>query len=142
MAETFKKRALHQRRAKRRQEKIERRQQRRAEEAESHEDMIVYIDEFGNFTDVPPSEQKREKVKAEDIDIGTGIIIDETEFRGTVTLFLTDKAYGFIREEETGDSVFFHTSNLRVPISERDRVVYEKERTPKGYSAINVRKLG
>lgn len=142
MAETFKKRTLQQRRARRRQEKIERRQQRRAEEAESYDEMIVYIDEFGNFTDVPPSEQKREKVKAENIDIGIGGIAEQTEFKGTITMFLSDKGYGFIREEDTGDSVFFHVNNANQPVAERDRVIYEKERTPKGYAAIRIRKIG
>lgn len=143
MAETFKKRTLQQRRARRKQEKIERRQRRRTEEEkQTPEEMIVYIDQFGSFTDVPPSEQNRDKVKLEDIQLGAGAVEPETEFRGTISLYLTDKAYGFIREEETGQSIFFHNSSLKDQVSERDRVIYEKERTPKGYATIKVRKLG
>lgn len=144
MADTFKKKALQQKRAKKKQDKIERRERRKAEneEGKSEEDMVVYLDEFGNFTDIPPSEQKREKVKLEDIHLGAEMIPEQTEFRGTVSLFLSDKAYGFIREENTGESVFFHSNNLTEPVSERDRVAYEKERTPKGYAATKVRKIG
>lgn len=143
MADTFRKKELQQRRAKRKQDKIERRHMKREnQEVRSEEEMVVYLDEFGNFTDVPPSEQKREKVKLEDIRLGAEKLPEQTEFRGTVSLFLTDKAYGFIREENTGESIFFHANNLTEPVSERARVAYEKERTPKGYAATRVRVIG
>lgn len=143
MADTFKKKALQQKRAKKKQDKAERRQQRKSDndKGKSIEDMIVYLDEFGNFTDVPPSEQKREKVSLEDIYLGAEKIEEQKEFRGIISLFLTDKAYGFIREDNTGQSVFFHSNNLSDTVTERDRVIYEKERTQKGYAAVRVRKI-
>lgn len=143
MADTFKKKALQQKRAKKKQDKLERKEKRKTEndKGKSTEDMIVYLDEFGNFTDVPPSQQKREQINIEDIHLGAEKIPEQKEFKGVISLFLTDKAYGFIREENTGESIFFHSNNLSEPVAERDRVIYEKERTPKGYAATRIKKI-
>lgn len=143
MADSFGKKARQQKRAKKRQEKLERKQEKKNQKSQSPEDMIVYVDEFGNFTDVPPDQQKRQEIEIEDIQLGykpeEGS--QQTEFTGTVTLFFVEKAYGFIREDKTGESVFVHANNAEGELHEKDRVVFEKEKTPKGFAAIKVKKL-
>lgn len=143
MADTFNKKALQQKRAKKRQDKLERRKERKAnnDKGKSLEEMIVYVDENGNFTDVPPDKQKRKKINAADIQLEVAPIIQQTEYTGTVALFFTEKAYGFITEDNSRESVFVHSSNLLEPVNEKDRVTYEKEKTPKGFAAVNVRKI-
>lgn len=143
MADTFNKKALQQKRAKRKQDKLERKEERKAnnDKGKSLEEMMVYLDEYGNITDVPPDKQKRSKINAADIQIGATPIIEEKEFTGTISLFFTDKAYGFITEDKSKESIFVHSSKLLEPVGEKDRVTYEKEKTPKGYAAVNVRKI-
>ncbi|QLH46362.1 MAG: cold shock domain-containing protein [Bacteroidota bacterium] len=56
------------------------------------------------------------------------------------SIFNEEKGFGFITEDSTRESVFVHSNQLQEVVKERDRVEYEKERTPKGYSAIRVKK--
>ena len=56
---------------------------------------------------------------------------------------LTDKNFGFI-SQDSGDDLFFHANNLDGvefdQLNEGDEVTFETESTPKGNSAINVKK--
>ena len=143
MADTFNKKALQQKRAKKKQDKRERREERKEhnDKGKSLDEMIVYLDEFGNLTDVPPDKQKRKKINIEDIQLGAAPVEEQKEFTGMVSLFFDDKAYGFITEDNSRETIFVHANNLTEPVTEKDRVTYEKEKTPKGYAAINVRKI-
>lgn len=143
MADTFNKKALQQKRAKKKQDKRERREERKEhnDKGKSLDEMIVYLDEFGNLTDVPPDKQKRKKINIEDIQLGAAPVEEQTEFTGMISLFFEDKAYGFITEDNSRETIFVHANNLTEPVTEKDRVTYEKEKTPKGYAAINVRKI-
>ncbi len=58
-----------------------------------------------------------------------------------ISFFNDAKGYGFITEDKTRENVFVHSNQLQQPVKEKDRVSYEKERTAKGYSAINVKKI-
>ena len=143
MADTFNKKALQQKRAKKKQDKRERREERKEhnDKGKSLDEMIVYLDEFGNLTDIPPDKQKRKKINIEDIQLGAAPVEEQTEFTGMISLFFDDKAYGFITEDNSRETVFVHANNLTESVTEKDRVAYEKEKTPKGYAAINVRKI-
>lgn len=143
MADTFNKKALQQKRAKKKQDKQERKEERKTNnnKGKSLEEMMVYLDEFGNITDVPPHKQNRVKVKLEDIQLGAAPIVVEKEFTGVLSSFNIEKAFGFIIEDKSKESLFVHVNNFLEPITEKDRVSFEKERTPKGYAAIHVKKL-
>ncbi len=144
MADTFNKKALQQKRAKKKQDKLDRREERKTnnDKGKSLEEMMVYLDEYGNITDVPPDKQIRRKINAADILLGaTPIADEEKEYTGTVSLFFTEKAYGFITEDKSRESIFVHSNQLMEPIGEKDKVVFEKEKTPKGFAAVNVRKV-
>lgn len=143
MADSYNKKALQQKKAKKKQDKLERRNERKSHnnKGKSVEEMTVYLDENGNFTDVPPEQQKRKEIKVEDIQLGAAPIVEEKESTGVVASFFVDKGFGFIKEDLTGESVFIHSNDLSEPVAEKDRVSYEKRRTPKGYQAINIKKI-
>jgi len=66
--------------------------------------------------------------------------------RGTVKMFNADKGFGFITPEDGGGrDVFVHRSNVSglgrdEGLSVGETVEYEVENTPKGLSAVNVRR--
>src|SRR5690606_35812461 len=101
MADSFNKKALQQKRAKKKKDKLERREQRKTNnnKGKGLEEMMAFVDEYGNLTDVPPDKQKRTKIKLEDIQLGADPVTEEKECTGTVSLFFPDKAYGFIIED-------------------------------------------
>lgn len=143
MADTFSKKSLQQKRAKKKQDKQERKEERKTNNNKGKrlEEMLAYVDEYGNLTDVPPDAQKRTEIKTEDIILGAAPVVHQTEFTGRVDKFFTEKAYGFITEDKTQASIFVHNDKVLEAIKENDRVVYEKQKTPKGYIALNVRKI-
>ena len=102
--------------------------------------MIAYVDENGNFTDVPPEERKKEAVKLEDIVIAVPKKDDsEPEIqRGRVEHFNEGKGYGLIKDLTSGEKYFFHVSSAPAGISEGNTVTFETERSARGMNAMNI----
>ena len=57
---------------------------------------------------------------------------------GVVSWFNNDKGFGFIKDSQSGESIFVHMNALSSPIKENDKVTFEVERGPKGLSATKV----
>ena len=70
--ETFNKKEKEKKRLKKRDDKQKKKLERKAnaEKPNSLEDMLVYVDENGHFTDTPPDPSLKVKVDAESIVIG------------------------------------------------------------------------
>ena len=143
--ETFNKKELEKKRLQKRKEKEQRREERKAnaKEGQSLEDMMAYVDENGNITSTPPDPSKKKAVKVEDIVTGSRNIEGHHHNpirTGTVTFFNSAKGFGFIKDAESGESIFVHTNNLSNPVKENDKVTFETERGVKGLSAVRVKK--
>ena len=142
MADTFSKKEFSKKKSKKLQDKIQRREDRKTnnDKNKSLEEMLVYVDINGNFTSVPTHLQNREEDLAKAKKAGRELSNNsETEFKGIVT-FYSEKGYGFITEDKTGQNIFFHQAQLTQPVVKHDKVSFNKESSPKGDRAVNITK--
>ena len=107
--------------------------------------MIAYVDENGNITSTPPNPMNKIHIKAEDIEVSIpkNRTFETVEVirKGTVTFFNDSKGFGFIKDENTQESIFTHINGHVDKIKESDRVSFQVERGPKGLNAIDVKLL-
>ena len=145
MAETWNKKVREKKIIAERKEKAERKLERKENAVNGNklENMLAYMDENGNLCSQPPDPRRKIQVKAEDIEIGVPkqvpINPEDLIRKGIVTHFNDSKGYGFIKDIETGDSVFVHINSLREAIKESNKVTFEVEMGPKGSNAVNVK---
>jgi cold shock CspA family protein len=145
MSETWNKKERERNKQAKKKEKLERRQEKKLAPKGSHdlESMLAYVDENGDLSSKPADPKKKITINAEDIDITSNRPKEEDmegqSQVGIVTLFKTDKGYGFIKNLDTQDSYFFHVNSLIDPVKENNKVSFEIEKGPKGLSAVNVR---
>jgi len=142
--ETFGKKEKEKARLKKAKDKKEKAEERKANAGtgKSLEDMMAYIDEYGNITSTPPDPSRKIKVNSEDIQIGIAKRQDlphDTVRNGVVSFFNEAKGYGFIRDLQTEESIFVHINALTGPLKENNLVTFETEQGQKGLSAINVK---
>lgn len=109
------------------------------------EDMMMYLDENGNLSPTPPDPKKMREIAAEFIQIGVPrkeeLEAEDKTRTGTVRFFDITKGYGFIDDAVTRESIFVHKNQVKENIQEGHKVTFETERTPKGLSAINVKRV-
>ena len=146
--ETFGKKEKEKKRLKHLKDKQEKMEERKAnaKKGKTLDEMMAYLDENGNISSAPPDPKKKKIFKLEDMEIGVPKQIpgleQDTERTGVVTFFNDAKGFGFIKDLETGESVFVHIKQLSEPIKETDKVTFEVEMGPKGANAVNVKKSG
>lgn len=142
--ETFNKKAKQQQKVKKRNDKLVKREERKANsnKGKSLDDMIAYVDEDGNITNTPPDPRNRKVVNAEDIiiQIPEGNIRNTTR-TGVLEFYNTEKGYGFIIDKKSREKFFVHNSNMLEPLAITDKVMFDTEKSMKGATAINVKKL-
>lgn len=145
--ETFSKREKEKGRQKKRKDKQEKKEERKANatKSQSLDEMLAYVDENGNISSSPPDPRKKKVIEQQDIQIGVSKQEPEAPQdvirQGVVTFFNGSKGYGFIRDQQNQQSVFVHMHGLIDAIDENDTVTFELEMTPKGPSAVQVKKL-
>ncbi|MBP8042516.1 MAG: cold shock domain-containing protein [Bacteroidales bacterium] len=139
------KKEIQQNKAKKRQEKEKKRLERKENSRQGGglDDMIAYVDEFGNITSEPQDLSKREELNIDDIAIKTQRKNDaepQNKIRtGIVTFFNESKGFGFIKDIDTQESIFFHMKGLLEPVKENNKVIFEVEKGVKGLNAFNVK---
>jgi cold shock CspA family protein len=100
------------------------------------------VDENGNLTSTPPGIVRRQTIRAEDIQIGVPKRVDvvmDVVRKGIVTFFNDSKGYGFIKDQETQESIFVHINGLIDPIKDNNKVTFEVEMGHKGPNAVEVK---
>ncbi|RWU05520.1 cold-shock protein [Pedobacter chitinilyticus] len=142
MGESFAKKERNKSKAKKKQEKSRKMMDRKQDGSKtSFEDMIAYVDEFGNITDTPVT-AVRSEIKLEDIQLGAAPVVPESKERtGLVSSYDPLKGYGFIIDDANKGKIFVHSSGLTQPIKNNDRVSFEREKGSRGYNAIMVKKI-
>ena len=145
--QSFNKKEKEKKRLKKREDKKKKAEERRENSAGGGlESMMAYVDEFGNITDTPPDpNKKKEKIKAEDIEIGIpkkeAAEVFDGDLEGRVDFFDTSKGFGFIINTRNQEKYFVHVSQLIDSIAEGDKVTFELEQGLKGMNAVKVKKL-
>lgn len=144
--QSFNKKEKEKKRLKKRKDKLAKKEERKANsnKGASFDDMIAYVDEFGNITDTPPDPTKKIDVDAEDIVIGIPKkeeVEEPTDFTGKVSFFDSSKGFGFIIDSSSQEKYFVHVSGLIDEIAENDKVTFELEKGMKGMNAVRVKKI-
>jgi cold shock CspA family protein len=106
--------------------------------------MMAYLDENGNLSSTPPDPKKMRIINAEDIQVGVPKHVPGEEDNpirtGIISFFNEAKGFGFIKDLQSGESVFVHVNGLTEPVKENNKVSFEVEMGPKGPNAYNVKK--
>jgi cold shock CspA family protein len=141
---TFSKKEKEKKRLKKSQDKREKAEERKSNfvKGKTLEDMMAYIDEYGNITSTPPDPARKLKVNSEDIQIAIPKqeeIIQDIVRNGIVGFFNEAKGYGFIKDMQTQESIFVHVNSLSEPIKENNKVTFEIEPGAKGPTAVKVK---
>jgi cold shock CspA family protein len=142
--ETFSKKENEKKRQKKKQDKEQRKEDRKANAKEGNnlDSMMAYVDENGNISSTPPDPNKKKNIREEDIVIGVAKQVDipvDVIRKGIVSFFNESKGYGFIKDEQTQESIFVHVKGLLDTIKENNKVTFEVEMSPKGPNAVNVK---
>lgn len=138
------KKELEKRKKERKQEKQKRKENRKGSSTGSSlDDMIAYVDEFGNITNTPPEAVRAEKIELEDIMISTPKKedIENEPLTGRVEFYNSEKGFGFIKDSRSIEKYFFHINNAYPAITEGYKVTYELERGDRGMNAVKVTQL-
>ena len=142
--ESYNKKEVRNKKEKKRKEKEKKRlHKKETGKRNSFDDMIAYVDEFGQITSTPPDPDAKVEVEAASIEISTtrNEESQKNDFvrKGVVSFFNESKGFGFIRDMETRQSVFVHVNNLLEPIKENNMVSFEIGKGPKGPTALKVK---
>lgn len=141
----FNKQENEKKRLKKRKDKLEKKEENKLNSSDGGFDsMIVYVDEFGRFTDTPPDPTKKTKIDASTIEIGVPRREDEvvSPFKeGRIDFFDSSKGFGFIKENGTQEKYFVHVNGLLQEVKEGDNVAFELEQGKKGLNAVRVKKI-
>jgi cold shock CspA family protein len=142
--ETFNKSETEKNREKKRKEKEQRKAERKANaKSGALEDMLAYVDENGNITSTPPDPTKKKVIREEDIEVSVRKQDPSKQAdpirKGRVTFFNDSKGYGFIKDQDTQESIFVHINQVNGgTLKENDKVSFEVEMGPKGMNAVRV----
>lgn len=107
------------------------------------ESMMAYVDHNGQLTNEPPDPKQKVEIKVEDILLGARSVVEEPEPKektGKIINYYSDRRFGFIKDQQSQQNVFFHYSDTNFDVQQDDTVTYELSHNEKGPCAINVRK--
>lgn len=141
MAGSFNKREREQKKKNAKKQKLEKKLERKENttKGKTLEEMLAYVDENGNLSSTPPD------LKAKKNDYIPPVVANSNELNpekntrtGIVSFFDTTKGYGFIKDNNTQESIFVHINSSSVQLENNMKVAFEIEKGPRGLAAINV----
>lgn len=141
MADSFSKKENFKKKIQKQKEKALRREERKTsnDKGKSFDDMIMYVDANGQLTSTPPDNTEVNDISLDEIQLGAAPIVEEDPIKKGIVTFFSEKGYGFITEDHTKENVFFHSNNCTEMVKKGNKVAFEKEKSPKGFSAINIK---
>lgn len=141
MADSFSKKENFKKKLQKQKEKAMRREERKEnnDKGKTLDDMIMYVDQNGQLTSTPPNREEDSDFDLNNIQLGAAPIQEEDPVKTGIVTFFSEKGYGFITEDQSKENVFFHSNNCIDQIKKGNKVSFEKERSPKGFSAINIK---
>ncbi|WBV60300.1 cold shock domain-containing protein [Chryseobacterium camelliae] len=141
MADSFSKKENFKKKQQKQKEKALRREERKEnnDKGKSLDEMFMYVDANGQLTSTPPDNDERVEIDLDNIQLGAAPIEAEEALKTGIVTFLSEKGYGFITEDKTKENIFFHNNNCIDPIKKGNKVSFEKEKSPKGFSATEIR---
>ena len=141
--ETFNKKEVRKNKEKKRKEKEKKKLAKKEGGKSSLDDMIAYVDEYGNIVSEKPDPRSKQEVEAEEIEVSVPkadpSMKPDPVRTGRVTYFNESKGYGFIKDSETGENVFVHVNNLIDRVQEGSKVTFEIGPGQKGPAATAVK---
>ncbi|QQV03346.1 MULTISPECIES: cold-shock protein [Chryseobacterium] len=141
MADSFSKKENFKKKAQKAKEKAQKREERKTSnnKGKSLDDMIMYVDANGQLTSTPPDRNNDEDFDINNIQLGAAPIEAEETIKTGIVTFFSEKGYGFITEDNSKENVFFHSNNCLELIKKGNKVSFEKEKSPKGFVAVNIK---
>lgn len=141
MADSFSKKENFKKKVQKAKEKAQKREERKTSnnKGKSLDDMIMYVDANGQLTSTPPDKNNDEDFDINNIQLGAAPIEAEETIKTGIVTFFSEKGYGFITEDNSKENVFFHSNNCLELIKKGNKVSFEKEKSPKGFVAVNIR---
>ncbi|WP_291906483.1 cold-shock protein [Chitinophaga sp. CB10] len=144
MGESFSKKENRNKKAKAKENKAAKKQERKLNnnKGKSLEDMLAYVDEYGNLSATPPDQSNKVEIDSKDIRIGAAPRPEEDPVRtGMVTFYNPTKGFGFISDDSSREDIFFHMNDLAMPVKEKDKVSFLRDRNAKGYFAKEIKRI-
>ncbi|SDI54516.1 Cold shock protein, CspA family [Chryseobacterium taeanense] len=140
MADSFSKKENFKKKIQKQKEKALKREERKTSnnKGKSLDDMLMYVDANGQLTSTPPDHAEKEEINIDDIQLGAAPIEAEEIRKTGIITFFSEKGYGFITEDKSKENIFFHSNNCAEPVKKGNKVSYEKEKSPKGFSAVDI----
>jgi len=144
--ETFNKKEVRNKKEKKRKDKEKKRFARKdGGKVSGLDNMLAYVDENGRISSTPPDPSKRIEIKLDDIQIAVpkhdDSMKEDPVRKGTVTFFNESKGFGFIRDNDSKESIFVHVNSLQEAIKEGNLVSFEIGMGPKGPIAMKVKQI-
>jgi cold shock CspA family protein len=145
MGESWNKKEREKKKQKPKMDKADKMKERKenAKKGKSLDEMMAYIDENGNISSTPPDPRRKVEIKLEDIQIGVPEYVpltqEELTHKGKITFFNHEKGFGFIKDQQSQQSIFVHANNLSGEVKENDKVSFEIEIGQRGPFAVNVK---
>lgn len=133
--QTFRKKEIAKKKLQKRKEKEERKAHREDfnDKGKALEEMFAYVDENGNISDKPPI--KKYEFKEEDL---IRPEVEDVYSFGKVSFYNEAGQYGFIRDTETRENVYFNFKILGFVLHQDQKVKFKSQSSRQGLQVTEV----